>query len=120
MPDEVWVHTAGSFLEGVYGQKGPPMFLVASLVSLYYSGSVVIKITFKWLYSVYGFPFPLSATIFTFGVEWLRKYEAFFGKDAMLREAQMLGGIGALPRDAMLHERQPVVVAAAVRVERQS
>ena len=71
MPDEVWVHTAGSFLEGVYGQKGPPMFLVASLVSLYYSGSVVIKITFKWLYSVYGFPFPLSATIFTFGVEWL-------------------------------------------------
>ena len=57
---------------------------------------------------------------YTFGVEWLRKYEAFFGKDAMLREAQMLGGIGALPRDAMLHERQPVVVAAAVRVERQS
>ena len=67
---------------------------------------------------------------FSFGVEWLRKYEAatralaerapaeaFFGKDAMLREARMLGGIGALPRDAMLHERQRVV-AAVVRVER--
>ena len=67
---------------------------------------------------------------FSFGVEWLRKYEAatralaerapaeaFFGKDVMLREARMLGGIGALPRDAMLHERQRVV-AAVVRVER--
>ena len=69
---------------------------------------------------------------FSFGVEWRRNYEtatraiaerapaeAFFGKDAMLREVRMLGGIGTLPRDAMLYERQRVV-AAVVRVERRA
>ena len=52
-------------MSDLFGYGGPPMFLVASLVSMYFSASVAIKISFKWLYNVFGFTYPLTATIVT-------------------------------------------------------